>query len=169
MVRLCTSKVKEFDMLWFFICLAGIVIVFFKMMPSKSSTRAAAVEPIFSWPELDEFGTKVVGESFYQSALKVIVIASGHKRKDYEAIPARAVLVPESDNQHDVNAVRVDISGLPVGHLSRKDAKKYRAALVKVGHGVVPAECKAAITGGFKMDNGKQAHFGVVLCVPPLE
>lgn len=156
-------------MLWFFICLIGLLIVFFKMMSSKSSTQPPAVTPVFSWPELDEFGTNVVGESFYQSALKVIVAATEHKQKDYEAIPTRAVLVPENDNPHDANAVRVDISGLQVGHLSRKDAKRYRTALNKEGHGLVAAECKAAITGGFKMDNGKQAHFGVVICVPPLE
>jgi hypothetical protein len=39
-----------------------------------------------------------------------------------------AILTLENDNPYDGNAVRVDVDGLTVGHLSRNDAKRFRAA-----------------------------------------
>lgn len=168
-------------MLWFLIALSGlfflgskvgwgvasvlviVVVIAFWLLLKSAKKQAAA--PKFVWPDLDEYGTHVVGESHYQPALKAL--AAGRQR-DYEAVSVRAVLIPESDNPHDKNAVRVEIEGHKVGYLSRADAKRYRA-LVKKGYEMVPAECAAAITGGFVMDNGQQASFGVIVCIPPLE
>lgn len=124
------------------------------------------VKPTFAWPEQGGCRTPVVGESYYQAALKSI--AAG-RQQDYETIPARALLIPEQDNRHDKNAVRVQINGMTVGHLSRANAIRYRRALSEAQHPpTTVAECAAAITGGFKLDDGTQANFGVIVCIPPL-
>lgn len=149
-----------------FIAIAAAIVLLCVIFGPKGRPKRQTVVPQFSWPELDVFGTEVVGENSYQPALKAI---AGDKRRDYEAIPVRAILIPEDSNPHDKNAVRVDVDSMTVGYLSRANAKRYRAALAKTEHGLVPAECAAAITGGFLLDSGKQASFGVVICVPPLE
>jgi hypothetical protein len=42
---------------------------------------------------------------------------------------ATATLIPEENNKNDVNAVRIEIGGRPVGYLSREHASQYRAAV----------------------------------------
>src|SRR5207253_8441983 len=70
----------------------------------------------------------VVGESFYQEALRKIVgLTNEHVR-----IPVTASLLPEVDNQYDRNAISVWISGLKVGHLSRADAAMFRPGLLNL-------------------------------------
>jgi hypothetical protein len=36
-------------------------------------------------------------------------------------------MIPENDNPHDRNAVRVEVEGRHVGYLSRETAKDYRS------------------------------------------
>jgi len=55
----------------------------------------------------------VAGESHYQDALRAIS-GQGEIRHDTEAR-----LIPEPDNPHDANAVRVEIDGAKVGYLPR--------------------------------------------------
>ena len=62
----------------------------------------------------------------HQEALRKIVgPTSEHVR-----IPVTATLLPEVDNQFDVNAISVWVSGLKVGHLSRDDAAMFRPGLL---------------------------------------
>jgi hypothetical protein len=69
---------------------------------------------------------EVVGESFYQEALRKIAgLTTEHVR-----IPVTAILLPEVDNQYDPNAISVWVSGLKVGHLSRADASMFRPGLL---------------------------------------
>jgi HIRAN domain len=63
----------------------------------------------------------VVGESHYQEAL--IAIAGG-KSPESVRISTQAILVPESDNPYDPNAVAVYIDGRKVGHLPRPAARR---------------------------------------------
>lgn len=63
-----------------------------------------------------------------------------------------ALLIPERNNPHDKNGVRVEIHGRQVGHLSRASAKAYRQQ-----YGETVAGCQVGIFGG----EGK--HFGVWL------
>ena len=42
----------------------------------------------------------------------------------------QAMLVPENDNPEDANAVRVDIEGETVGHLSRRNATLWRSKMI---------------------------------------
>lgn len=90
---------------------------------------------------------EVVGESFYQENLWHL--AGGYNPYGVRA-DVFAVLVPEPDNQYDRNAIRVQVDGLPVGHLSREDAIRYGPGLHKlmeVNHGSYIA-LRAMIAGG---------------------
>jgi hypothetical protein len=69
------------------------------------------------------FDLKVVGESHYEQNLYDLCgPATDHIRQ----FPKTAILTLEVDNPYDRNAVRVDIDGLTVGHLSRSDAAWFR-------------------------------------------
>jgi len=70
-----------------------------------------------------KFPIKVVGESFYEDNLYSLCgSATDHMRQ----LAAIAVLTLEGSNPYDRNAVRVDVDGLQVGHLSREDALRFR-------------------------------------------
>ena len=102
----------------------------------------------------------IVGESNYQSALEKI--CGGRTYEGHELI-IEAVLVPEDDNPYDKNAIRVDISGKTVGHLSRENAIQYRIKLEQAGYSGIMAKCSAMITGGWDRGRGDKGHFGVKL------
>ena len=91
---------------------------------------------------------EVVGESFYQENLWKL---AGGRRNPEERVrvPVCAVLVPETDNPHDANAVAVRIDGRKVGHLSREDARQYQPGLLALQreHGM-PVALPGVIAGG---------------------
>lgn len=70
----------------------------------------------------------VVGESFYQDALWAVIGGVTRERVRTEVI---AMLVPESNNQHDPNAIAVYIGGLKVGHIGAEDAANMIDGLKK--------------------------------------
>jgi rubrerythrin len=72
---------------------------------------------------------EAVGESHYQDALWTIV---GGRTADYVRHPIIAALVPEFSNEHDANAVVVQIDAHVVGYLSREDAEAYRPAILRI-------------------------------------
>lgn len=90
---------------------------------------------------------ELVGESFYQPALwNACGGTIGGERVRHEVV---AVLVPESDNLHDRNAVAAHIDGKIVGHLDRETAAQYVAgvhALMHVHNAHV--ELNGVIVGG---------------------
>ena len=73
------------------------------------------------------FDVIVVGVSFYQTALEKIC---GNKHEQGVALFTQANIVPYNDNPHDANAVRVEIDGETVGHLSRKNASIWRSKMI---------------------------------------
>ena len=97
----------------------------------------------------------VVGEASYQSVLQTLYRKKGGTEHDTKV---EAVLVPENDNAYDHNAVRIEIESCRVGYLPRELALEYRDALGDNG-----GECSAKIVGGFKMEDGSSAYFGVKL------
>ena len=103
----------------------------------------------------------VVGELQFQENLLRQYRRHGGTEHDAKAI---ATLVPEEDNKHDANAVRVEIGGHPVGYLSRDHAHQYRSAV-----GAISGRCSAKIVGGFDLEDGTKAFFGVKLNIswPP--
>ncbi len=72
---------------------------------------------------------EVVGEASYQDSLWRVV---GGRRSpdDRVRVDVHAVLVAETDNPYDANAVSVWVQGLKVGYFSRDDALRYRPGLL---------------------------------------
>lgn len=120
---------------------------------------------IYAWPGLMEYDFEVVGESYYQEAIKKIAKQQEAKyanNQDAKIEPLTAYLIPDDYNQYDDKAVRVDIHGMQVGHLSREDARSFRRRLgAKKLTGQITT-CGALITGGH-IKNGKQADYGIAL------
>jgi DNA polymerase III epsilon subunit-like protein len=86
-----------------------------------------------------EWDVKVVGESYHQSVIAdLAAMGSEHA----------ALLIREPDNPHDPHAVRVDISGRTVGHLSRDSAQDVELMLEHLQRIGRPAWVRARITGG---------------------
>ncbi|HVV32396.1 MAG TPA: hypothetical protein VHC73_04125 [Vitreimonas sp.] len=104
-----------------------------------------------------KFAVTVVGVSQYQPVLDAAA---------KEDAPLSAVLTPEDDNAHDDQAVAVHLHGQRVGYLSRADARRFRADLVRTGYTHLSVRCKAKIVGGFETAAGKRAHLGLKLDLP---
>ena len=84
----------------------------------------------------------VAGESHYQEALRAIA-GEGEVRMDTEAH-----LIPEPENDHDPNAVRVEIDGRKVGYLPRDLAPAWGPRLAELASRRRVGACEAAIVGG---------------------
>ncbi len=110
---------------------------------------------------------EVVGESHYQDALWQL--AGSVSRDDQVSVEIFAVLVPESDNQYDPNAVSVWINGLRIGYLSRQDAERYRPGLLSLQtkHGKHIALSGVIAGGGMRADG--PGRLGVFLHHDPTD
>jgi HIRAN domain len=121
------------------------------------------------------YDLEVVGESFYQDALWRALgrRSTGRVRKEIQA-----VLVADTDNPYDANAISVWIDGRKVGHLAREDAEAYRPGLLalqaKEGRSI--ALLGVIIGGGVREDgpgylgvwmSHDPADFGLAAIVPP--
>lgn len=109
-------------------------------------------------PDHKRFPMEVVGESYYQKNLEAIC---GKRTEEGEDRIVTAVLIPYDSNSHDPMAVRVEIQGKIVGHLSREMARKYRTL-----HSKVKVQCQANIRGGWRRSHGDIGHYGVRLDLP---
>lgn len=110
------------------------------------------------------FAIEVAGESKYQAALDA---ACGGRTFEGVSFQILATLIPEDDNPADAEAVRVEIAGRPVGHLTAADAPSYRSALVRAGYPGAIMTCDAVIVGGWDRGDGDAGMFGVKLDLPP--
>ncbi len=139
--------------------------------PDPAATKPNTSTQYFAWPELMEYDFEVVGESYYQPAIKKIAEQQAAKytnNPEAKIEPLTAYLIPDDYNQYDDKAIRVDINGMQVGHLSREDARSFRRRLgAKKLTGQVTT-CGALVTGGH-IKNGKQADYGIVLDMKPFE
>jgi hypothetical protein len=96
----------------------------------------------------------IVGESYRQDAIQGLWAGPD--------VTFDAIMIPESNNSHDRNAVRVEIKGVHVGYLSRDTAKDYRSSMsdkrCKVPVHLVmggPDGTIGVFTGRSKADNEK--------------
>lgn len=88
---------------------------------------------------------EVVGESRRQENLWAIV---GHgPRNERVRRECYALLVPETENPYDENAITVWVNGLHVGYLSRADAMVYRAGVISLMKSA-PVAVAGEIVGG---------------------
>lgn len=135
---------------------------------ARPQTQALTPTPTasFAWPELGEFDFEVVGESFCQAPLKVL---AGEHGSNSAQVITNAYLVPDDQNRHDNKAVRVDIGGNTVGHLSRDDARSFRRRLSSKKMTGATTSCKALIMGGHTNRTGEKMFYGVRLDIKPFE
>ena len=103
----------------------------------------------------------VVGESYRQDALWTIV--GGHTTEHVRQ-QVTAILLPETENPHDSNAISVWVNGLQVGFLSREDAARYRPGLIALWqkHGR-PIALQGHIVGGGVRADSSVGYLGVFL------
>jgi hypothetical protein len=115
-----------------------------RLFGSGASPTAAAAQQSVLLRGIDPL--EVVGESFYQDGLRVLVGPS----RDHVRIPVEAVLVAETNNRYDPNAISVWIHGRQVGHLSREDAGAMRPGLLRLQreHGASIALTGVIVGGG---------------------
>lgn len=99
---------------------------------------------------------EIVGEQSYQDNLKRIAGEKQNVSKEYET---RARVVSEPTNKFDKNAIKVEINGLTVGYIPKKDAATV-SKQVKGIDKIVPA----VIVGGWK-DEESEGSFGVKLSI----
>jgi hypothetical protein len=115
---------------------------------------------VYEGPETLE----VVGESYRQDNLWAIVDTPRTGNRVDVAI--LAVLVPETANEHDANAIAVWVSGLHVGYLAREDALEYRPGLERLmADG--PVALRGRVVGGGYEDG--LARLGVFLDHDPID
>lgn len=150
------------EALFFVIILALIVHIVFKKLQSKSikTTSELLRHGEFDLPIHKTYALDIVGEASYQENIAKI---AGQKTKDGVEHHTKACLILENTNPYDDQAVRVDIEGLTVGYLSRKDARSYREQLQINGHPLSTFSCDAKIVGGWKRSEYNQGHYGVKL------
>lgn len=89
----------------------------------------------------------VVGESNYQEAISAVV-GGREVYADDPTSMCTTVLIPEPNNPHDGNAVRVAVNGRTVGYLARENAAKYQPLLLKMQEDGNLGWCPARIAGG---------------------
>ena len=99
----------------------------------------------------------VVGVSFYQKALEKI--CDGRREEGIER-HVQAKIIPDDDNPDDAHAVRIEIEGEIVGHLSRKAALIWRSKMISDGFsGAVTCPAKIA----WDRNSFKAGSYGVWL------
>jgi alkylated DNA nucleotide flippase Atl1 len=129
----------------------------FKKLFGISSTPAIEVprvDPHWWTPPtlaVDKY-QEVVGESFYQPAIKAAQESYGRAQI--------AQLVREPRNKHDRNAVAVRLAGSTVGHIPANEALGWHHVLGQQGG---TATARASITGGYN----ERYSWGVVLHAAP--
>lgn len=128
---------------------------------AQQAAAHRAATPYF-WP-VDEGNTHVAGTGHYQGALKTIAADHGNTRAEVYCI---ALLIPDPDNPHDDQAVRVEIDGATVGHLPRDHAASFRKRLARKKMEPVTTQCAARVWGGFDR-NKEPIDYGVDLFIKP--
>lgn len=147
------------------VIIAACIVIYFYLSAGASPRQDDYVQSrraptTHEWPELGEYEFEVVGESYYQDALRSL-----HSSASDGIVTA--LLVPDDANPHDNQAVRVVVEGQTVGHLSRQDARSFRRRLAAFQLSGAVSTCKARITGGHQLRNGSQASFGLQLDLKP--
>ncbi len=137
-----------------------------KSETDRSHAKQVRVIVEAALPSPGDHEIDVVGESHYQRQLEAIC---GGRSRESAQVKTTAVLVLDDNNPYDSKAVRVEIHGYVIGHLSRENAREYRKQLKEAGHPKITASCKALIVGGWDRGNGDRGHFGVRLYLPTEE
>jgi hypothetical protein len=121
---------------------------------------AGGEKPVIHITGPDQFAIDIVGESHYAQTLEQL--AKGMKEVRF----INAVIVPETDNPYGADAVRIDIDGKTVGHLSKALAPIYRQRLEAAGHPGAIAWTRAILRGRPQGEEEEGHGIGVWLDLP---
>jgi hypothetical protein len=138
----------------------GLLDFLFRRPTGPASPPASDVPMLTVLAGGGEFALAVVGESFYRGNFERLC---GRTPDGVDNFAVTAVLVCESDNAHHSEAVRIDIGGLAVGHLTRAKARTYRARLGDHGLGNGPWACQGVIRGGWDRGGDDRGDYGIWL------
>lgn len=136
-----------------------------------SQPNANITEGYYAWPELGQFAFAIDGESF-QSAIKQLLQENAIAPDEDSVLETHiltAHLIPDNDNFHDSNAVRVGINNRTVGHLTHEQALDFRHRLDEKKLSNQITTCSAIIIVGDNDENGKSLSYGVRLDIEPFE
>ncbi len=136
-----------------------------KLFGAKAKTHSIEDDDvdIVILPGPGRFSLEVVGESYYQENLEAIC---GPRKERGENRVVEVTLILDNNNPYDNKAVRVEVEGKKVGHLSREVARKYRDAIKQGGHPNAIGKCQAKIKGGWERKNGERGNYGIWLDIP---
>ncbi len=132
---------------------------------SQQNTNTAS--GYYAWPELGLFTIAIAGESF-QEAINQLLQENAIAPDEDLTLKTHiltAHLIPDNDNSHDSNTVRVDINSRTVGYLNREQALSFRRRLDEKGLSSQITTCNAIITGTAEVNSG----YGVKLDISPFE
>lgn len=104
-------------------------------------------------------GIKAAGTSHHQTALLRLAGKKGQFSKNERF---RVLLIPEPDNPHDPNAVRVQFKELLLGYLPKKHAAEYLSQTSAAGYHNATSNVSADIIGGWKSERD-EGSFGLRL------
>lgn len=121
---------------------------------ARLSSREPAREALAYYLVSDSM-TAVVGESYYQAALRRAV---GGKSSE-NGIPVQACLQRDPRNKYDKNAVRVSVDGETAGYVSRDLAPHLQPRLEAIESRGMVATCDARVLGGSR----SKPSYGIVL------
>ena len=121
-----------------------------------SGRPAARQSTTHHWAS-NHFDFEIVGESHYQPQIAALA------KQGREILTAR--IIPDDGNPFDKLAVRVEIDGQTVGHLSRDDARSFRRRLGAMRLTGQATTCEAEIRGGGTAKDGRALMYGVFLAM----
>lgn len=136
----------------------GFLSRIFGSQPSASDVREAAtadlrLDAASDGDDLIEI--EIVGESFRQDAIERI---AGPKEPEGKQVPVGITLRCEPRNEHDRNAIRVEVFGQHVGFVDAKIAARVSPAMQHTCGGVL--EGRGLVVGGWH-DGDNEGSFGV--------
>lgn len=114
------------------------------------------------WESTGTFNIAVVGTSHHRSEIASI---AQNPLGINALVVCIAYLVPDNQNPHDLNAVRVVIEGQTVGYLSRDFAKRYRLWISGLPGHIQQVSVAAAITNGLQTGD-KAYEYTIELDIP---
>lgn len=114
------------------------------------------------WDSTGMFKVAVVGTSYYREQIAAI---AQNPPEVHALVTCLAYLVPDNQNSHDRNAVRVVIEGQTVGHLAADYAKIYRSYINELPSHIKHISVAAAITNGLTTRD-KKYEYTIELDIP---
>ena len=137
--------------------------LFTNLFSQKVQAKPSSKKQVVALMGVAKFDIEVLVEDCHQAALNAI---GGPRKSRGVNRFETARLILEDKNPQDINAVRVEIRGKPVGYLSPQHAILVRRQLSTKDMPKADGECQAAIRGGWISSDGREGDYEVWLDLP---